>query len=107
MSTVSIILSILCTALIVTLSFSVYFNIKHGIVILRMQDTIEECLDILDKRYKSLSSILEIPVFFDSLEVRQVISDIEKSRDSILYVANALTASTKEQGEVENDTEGS
>ena len=98
MSTVSIILSILCTALIGLIflflfcCISVYFNIKHGIVILRMQDTIEECLDILDKRYKSLSSILEIPVFFDSLEVRQVISDIEKSRDSILYVANALTA---------------
>ena len=107
MSMVSIILSILCSVLSIALGLSIYFNIKHGIIILRMQDALEECLDTLDKRDKSGSSVLDIPVFFDSMEVRQVISDIEKSRDSILYVANALTASTSEQGEVENDTESS
>jgi len=85
---------------------SIYFNIKHGLLILKLQDAIEDSLDTLDKRYKSISSVLEIPVFFDSLEVRQVISDIEKSRSSLLYVANILTASTTEQGDVIDDAKG-
>ena len=105
MSTVSIILLVLCAVLTALLSVSIYFNIKHGMIILRIQDALENSLDVLDSRYKSISSILEIPVFFDSLEVRQVMLDIEKSRDSILYVANALTESTTDKGENENDTE--
>tara|TARA_R110002060_G_scaffold76474_1_gene86848 strand:- start:280 stop:492 length:213 start_codon:yes stop_codon:yes gene_type:complete len=55
-----------------------------------MQDGLEESLDVLDKRYKSMSDILEKPVFFDSTEIRQAISDISSSRDAILYVANIL-----------------
>ena len=31
-----------------------------------------------------------MPVFFDSIEVRQVINEINKSRETILYVANVL-----------------
>ncbi len=107
MSMASIILSSVCAISIVFLSISVYFNVRHGLIILRVQDALENSLDILDERYKSMSAVLEKPIFFDSLEVRQVISDIEKSRDSILYVANALTASTSKQGEVSDDKENS
>ena len=39
---------------------------------------------------KSISKILEIPLFFDSPQVRNVLKDIEESRDSILYVANLI-----------------
>ena len=106
MRTLSIILSVLCFIFASLLGVSIYFNIKHGLLILKLQDAIEDSLDTLDKRYKSISSVLEIPVFFDSLEVRQVISDIEKSRSSLLYVANILTASTTEQGDVIDDAKG-
>ena len=107
MSILSIVLSCLCTLLGVLLSVSVYFNVKHGMIILRMQDSIEECLDELDKKYQSMSQILDIPIFFDSVEIRQVISDIEKSRDSVLKVANRLTASGSNQGEIEDAAEDS
>ena len=87
MSSTAILISA-CVFLVLFLSISLYFNFKFGRIILKIQDAIEESLDVLDERYASMSKILEIPIFFDSLEVRQVISDIEKSRDSILYVAN-------------------
>jgi hypothetical protein len=75
------------------LALSVYFNIKHAIIILNTQDSIERCLDILDIQYRKMKDITEIPVFFDSVEVRQVIIQIKKSHDAILAVANTLTSS--------------
>jgi len=86
----------------------VYFNYKFGKTIVQVQDSLEESLDILDQQYISISQILEKPVFFDSLEVRQVIEDIKKSRDAILYVANALVepfeGNSKEIDEVGNSS---
>ena len=83
--------SIALNAIFLILIFiSFRFNIKFGKHILDMQDGLEESLDVLDKRYKSMSDILEKPVFFDSTEIRQAISDISSSRDAILYVANIL-----------------
>jgi len=61
------------------------------LILIRVEDSIEDSLDILDERYKKMTEILEVPVFFDSIEVRNCIAEIRKSRDSILYVANALT----------------
>lgn len=72
------------------LFLSIFFNIKFISAILEVQDSIEESLDILDQTYSSVTKILGRPVFFDSVEVRQVISEINKSRESILYVANVL-----------------
>ena len=92
MTALTISLSVLCVVLVVLLSFSVYFNVKHGILLIRIQDSIERSLDILDNQYNKISKILEIPIFFDSVEVRQVISEIKTARDSILFIANELTS---------------
>jgi hypothetical protein len=72
------------------LGVSIYFNIKHGILILRFVEGIEETLDILDKKYTSISEVLEIPLFHDSPQIRGVLDDIKDSRDSILIAANHL-----------------
>ena len=95
-------LSIIVAALFVMLSASLYFNVKHGLIILRVQDQIEDSLDILDSKYASISDILERPVFFDSPEVRQVIHDISSSRDAILFIARSLSViEEKEQGMID------
>ena len=72
------------------LGLSVFFNVRFVRSLLKVQDSIEESLDVLDQTYISVTKILERPVFFDSVEVRQVVNEINKSRDAILYVANAL-----------------
>ena len=51
----------------------------------------EESLDILDKKYGKMNEIIQKPVFFDSVEVRQVISDMKDCHNSVLVVANKLT----------------
>ena len=59
-------------------------------LILRIEDALEETLDILDTRYASISEIVEIPLFSDSPQIRQVDQDLKYSRDSLLSVANIL-----------------
>ena len=71
-----------------------------------MEDSIDESLEILDKKYKSMYEILQKPIFFDSIEVRQVVADIKDCHQSILYIANTLTRQTKgieESGEIKKE----
>ena len=84
---------------------SIYFNIKFGMTILKFEDTVEECLDIIDERYRSISKVLEIPIFFDSVEVRQVVNDISATRDAILIIANNLSNGVSNDQEAEGKGE--
>ena len=49
-----------------------------------------------------MTSILEKPIFFDSLEVRQVIKDIKISRDSLLHIANSLAQLDDDENNLKN-----
>ena len=87
----------------VLLAFSIYFNIKFGRTLIKMEDALEESLDILDERYKSVSDVLKIDLFYDSPQIRKVVSDIKQCQDSILYVANEIGRLEEIQdGEEEN-----
>ena len=72
--------------------FSIFYAVKFGLVILRLEDIIEESIDVLDERYVVLSEIASKPIFFDSIEVRQCINEIQKSRDTIQLIAIQLTS---------------
>ena len=48
---------------------------------------------------KLYNEIAKTPVFFDSVEVRQVISEIKGCHEAILVVANRLTHDTGIQSE--------
>ena len=85
------------------LLISLYYNYKFGITILKVQDSLESSLDILDKNYNTISEILEKPIFFDSIEVRQALSSMSECRDSILYVANDLVGSVSEIKEIDQE----
>jgi hypothetical protein len=78
------------TALTLVTGFSTYYCIFFARKLLYVTEQIEKSLDILDERYASIDRILQIPLFYDSKEVRQVLKDIEVSRDAILQVAAAV-----------------
>ena len=71
-------------------------------ILLSVEDALEESLDVLDERYSSISEILERPLFFDSPEVRRVVSDIGECRDAIIRVASSLSnnVSSKDKEEM-------
>jgi hypothetical protein len=88
-----IILAVVCVMQLLLLIAGGYYIFWLGTLVLKMEDALEESLDILDERYASIQTVLEIPLFADSPEIRQVHTDLRRSRDCILEIANALQAS--------------
>jgi len=82
--------TVYATIVTVLLGISLYFNYKFGRTLIRMEDALEQSLDKLDDRYESISKVLEIPLFYDSPQIRQVVSDIKECQNSILFVANEI-----------------
>jgi len=89
--------------LVLLLVVILYFCIKFALIIIKMQDTIENSLDVIDEKYATISEILEIPVFFDSPEVKRVLAALKDVRDSLLYVANELTSNNLEEDTQKNE----
>ena len=58
---------------------------------------------MLDERYESISKILEIPLFYDSPEIRKVVEDIRQTRTAILVIANSIGASIDSVEEEEDE----
>ena len=78
--------------LCIVLSYKLY---QYSIIIINTETAIEESLDILNEKYESIAKILEKEVFFDSIEVRQVINDIKASHDAIYDVAEKMIGDKK------------
>lgn len=78
------------------LTWSLYTNYKFGRLILKIEDEIESSLDILDERFASISKILQIPLYYDSPEIRKILEDIEKTRAAILKIASSMGAAIDE-----------
>ena len=70
---------------------AIFFAIKFALIIIKVQDEIEDAMDVLDERYGKINEILQKPLFYDSFEVRQVLQEIRKSQDAILIIANRFT----------------
>jgi hypothetical protein len=87
-----LILVIVLLFLCASLTYKLY---KYSLIILKTEEAIEDCLDILNERYESMSRILEKEVFFDSIEVRNVISDIKLSYEAVYDVATKMIGDKK------------
>lgn len=92
---ISILITLCCFAVgvIIYLAWKLY---NFSLIIIDMEDAIEESLDLLDTKYNRMYEILQKPIFFDSTEVRQVVSDIRECQNAILIIANKLTRQTRE-----------
>lgn len=100
----TLVLIIAIVASIAALVFG-FYAIKFGIILLRVQDQLEESLDILDNQYQNINEVLQLPVYSDNIEVKSIVRNFQSARDSIVLVANIMTrhASEKEIVEIEED----
>ncbi len=91
---------------IILIISNLYFikkSYEFGKSILEVQDALEESLNVLNTRVESINKVLEIPLFFDSPEIRRVHEDIRVVRDSIKNVAETFSIIENEKEENEND----
>jgi hypothetical protein len=100
---ITAIVAIAFIMLLSVLGGSIYLNYKLGKTMLIIQDKIEISLDELDQIYGRISKILDIPVFFDSVEVRQVIADIDNARNVVLKIADSLSNVTKDEDDTQEE----
>jgi len=85
-----------CAVLLLFSGIATYYAIHFGLTILRIQDALEESLDVIDEKYTAISVICERPLFYDSPEVRQVLKDIKETRSSLHQVAYVLSKNFEE-----------
>ena len=83
--------------------FVLYYCIKFALVIIKIQDSLSESLDVLDQKFNNLSKILEIPIFYDSAEVKRAINEVEDAKNVILYIANRLTESIQQKAIIDEE----
>ena len=89
MSTLSLVIISILTACLFACA---YFMIKFAVIILKIEEVLEESMDTLEARERSISNILEIPLFFDSPQVKQVHDDIKDCREAISAIADSLSS---------------
>lgn len=93
----------LIAILVGLLIFILYKFYKFSLFILELETAIEESLDILDHHYGKMNEVLQKPVFFDSVEVRQVVEDIRGCHSAVLLIANKLTPETRVKSEIKEE----
>jgi hypothetical protein len=87
---------------------SSYFTIKFAMIILKTEEKLTNALDAIDEEYMEISKVLEKPVFFDSLEVRQVVTSIDNVRNTFLNISTYIiedykdTETTDDENQAEN-----
>jgi uncharacterized membrane protein len=87
-----IIVSMLLTA-------SVIKNIQFAIHLLKMEDAIEEALDVIEEKYAHMSEILKRPLFFDSPEIKSVVRDLSEVKKILHKIAIVLTTGAAKESE--------
>jgi len=91
-----IVISFIEFVLIVFLAKKLY---DLGVKTLETEDRIDDALIIIQEKYKKMSSILDRPVFFDSVEVRQVVSDIYECQVALYDIAVSVGNAEPEEEE--------
>ena len=84
---------------------SSYFSIKFAMIILKTEEKLTNALDAIDEEYMEISKVLEKPVFFDSQEVRQVMSSINNVRNTFLNISTYIIEDYKDTETPDNENQ--
>jgi hypothetical protein len=86
-------------------SVSLYYCIKFALVIVRMQEVIEVSLDEIEAKYNKISEISEIPVFFDSPEIKRLLIEINDVKNIVYEISYNLANINISEDKEEEDKE--
>lgn len=87
----------------VLLALSIFYCIKFALIIIKIQDTIENSLDKIDEKYNKISQISEIPVFFDSPEIKSLLTEVLSVKNIIYEISYDLANINKK--DIDDDEE--
>jgi hypothetical protein len=81
------------------LIFSLRLNLRYSDKLQEVSDQVDESLDILDTLYQRAATRAQLEVFSDDPVVKELVSDIQTTRDAILLVANLIVDPMQEDDE--------
>jgi len=90
MTILEIVFLLLLIIIFTIFAITAFYLFRFSMIILKVQDSLEECIENLEQRQQAISKILEIPLFFDSPEIRRVLEEIKASKNEIINVAQVL-----------------
>jgi len=90
MTILEIVFLLLLIIIFTLFAITAFYLFRFSMIILKVQDSLEECIENLEQRQQAISKILEIPLFFDSPEIRRVLEEIKASKNEIINVAQVL-----------------
>ena len=82
-----LIFAIFCSVFALVATF---YCLKFALILIKIEDELEIAIEELDKSYVVLEQILQKPVFFDSVEVRQCINEIKNAQRLVMIISNKL-----------------
>lgn len=80
---------------------AIYYVYKFAMKIIDLEDKTNKSIDVLEEKYKKMSDILDRPVFFDSVEVRQVVNDIYECQKAVYDIAILIGNIEEEEAELD------
>lgn len=85
-----IIVLVILAITLLCFAVTAFYAIKFAILILQVQDAFEDCIESLDERQEAIDKILQIPLFYDSPEIRRVLSEIRLAKQTIINAAQTI-----------------
>ena len=90
--------------LVILLGVTSFYCLRFAMIVLKIQESIQMSVDVIDEKHQKITEILSRPLFYDSPEVRQVLKDIDDVRESLSDVARDLTKDFDEKKKVKEST---
>lgn len=91
------------------LSYFLYHSVKRNLELLeRLEEVVtqtEESLDILDECYKKFYEKSKVDIFIDEPIVKDLINDINNTKDAVLLIANKLYGASEIKPPTSTDEE--
>jgi len=99
MTGIAVFFLILVILLGIGLALSLRLNLRYSEKLQEVSDQIEDSLDVLDTLYQRAATRAQLEVFSDDAVVKELVSDIQTTRDAILLVANLIVSPMQEDDE--------
>lgn len=79
--------------------YVIYKAVNFARILLKQEESLEECLDGIDEVYKNVGKILELPLATNDPKVFQIHRQLKQAHAYLLHVANRLTSGWSENKE--------
>jgi len=93
--------------LISALTVSVSANLRFGNMLMNVEDNLQTCVDIVDKRYYNLMHVFDDSpgTVADDPLVRSFLKEVHATRNDMLMIANLISRSTEQLNDISSENE--